>query len=1045
MYKRISKAFLTTLVLQVFTIIAFAQNLTIKGHVTDGDGGPVAGASVTIKKTKFGVATDASGNFSISATKGATLVITAVNHADKEIRIENANILNIILGIATSTALNEVVVIGYGTQRKEAITGSVASISGGKVNEVPAVDISRALQGRIAGVEMAQTSSKPGAGLQIRIRGTRSLTDGLNDPLVVLDGIPFGGSLSDISPSEIKSIDILKDASATAIYGSRGANGVILVTTNKGAAAQKAHLSYNGYEGVKKVWAEYPMMNGPQFWALRKANNATPGASIRTNTIDEQDTTVNTDWQSLLYRTGYVTSHDLGVTGGSEKGSYSIGFGYFKDQGVIPLQYFERYSLRTALDQRIGNAIRIGLNTNTNFSNNYGNNLGPYSTMNLSPTINPRNADGSWKRTVNLNTTGANWAYTKHALDSLGSNYIDLTRAFSSYNSIFGELKIPGITGLAYRINVGLNFRQSNYGNYTGYGVFSATPTTISSATVTNNHSLNWTIENLLTYDRTFARVHKINAVALYSAEQTTSWYSSINATGIQNSDFAFYNIGAVTDPSGQITVSPNPSTPYYAQRGLKSYMARVMYSYDDRYLLSATVRSDGSSVLAPGHQWNTYPAVSAGWNLTKERFMEKFSFINNLKLRVGYGQTSNQAIGPYQTLGALTVSPYNFGPSTYYTGYYVTQLPNPSLGWEFSKTWNYGLDFSLLKNRLSGTVEYYTINTSNVLLNVGLPPTSGVGSYTANIGATQNKGIEFSLNGVIIDNKNGWTWEMGVNVYANRNKLLRLYSGKPYDKGNLWFPGHPIDVIYDYKKIGLMTAADSASGYMKAAEPSGNVGMIKVAYNTKDTSLNFKNGVPSRIIGAGSALDNDDRQIYDIQPDFEGGFNTRVAYKSFDLSIIGYFKNGGLLQSTLYGSSGYLDNLNTRSGNNVNIDYWRPDHTDAYAPRPGGVGGDNPKYGSTLGYFSASYLKVRTITLGYNFNDRWMKKAGIERMRVYFTAENPFVLFSPYNKFSGMDPETNSYADQNSAVSAGPHRLLTIGTNTPSTRNFLVGFNVTF
>jgi TonB-linked SusC/RagA family outer membrane protein len=335
--------------------------ITMKGRVLNEKNLAVAGASVAVKGATGGVTTDAGGNFSISVPAGTTLVISYIGYTAKEIKAR-AGTMDISL-LPGRNDLDQVVVIGYGTQRRKDVTGSVATISGDKVNEVPGVDISRALQGRIAGVQMSQTSSKPGAGMQIRIRGTRSL-NATNDPLVVLDGIPFIGTLNDISPSEIKSVDILKDASATAIYGSRGANGVILITTNKGSAGQRARLSYNGYAGFKKVWGEYPMMNGPEYAALRKANNATPGASIRNNTLDENDS-VNTDWQKLLYQTGYVTNQDLGVTGGSERGNYSIGFNYFKDQGVIPLQYYERYSLRTALEQRIGTLLRIGLVTNS--------------------------------------------------------------------------------------------------------------------------------------------------------------------------------------------------------------------------------------------------------------------------------------------------------------------------------------------------------------------------------------------------------------------------------------------------------------------------------------------------------------------------------------------------------------------------------------------------------------------------------------------------------------------------------------------------------
>lgn len=458
------------------------------------------------------------------------------------------------------------------------------------------------------------------------------------------------------------------------------------------------------------------------------------------------------------------------------------------------------------------------------------------------------------------------------------------------------------------------------------------------------------------------------------------------------------------------------------------------MYSYDNRYMLSATVRSDASSRLAPGHQWHTYPAVSAGWNITNESFMRDITWLNSLKLRAGYGQTSNQAIAPYATLGVLSTRPYNFGEDNYATGYYVTQLPNPSLGWEYSETWNYGLDFSLFHNRLSGTIEYYTTNTKDILLGVSLPPTSGVSSYTANIGQTQNKGFEITLNGTIIDGgRDGFTWDAGFNLYANRNKLIALASGATKDEGNGWFVGHNINSIYDYQKIGLWQEKDP---YLDILEPGGKVGMIKVKY-TGDYNAD---GSPKRAINA------DDRQIMDVDPKFLGGFNTRLAYKGFDLTVVGIFQHGGILVSSLYGSGGYLDNLTTRN-NNVKVDYWTPEHTNAKYPNPAGpLSGDNPKYGSTLGYFDASYLKFRTISLGYDFNRSLIKNSDI-KLHAYFTVQNPFVLFSPYNKESGMDPETNSYGNENAAVplSYSLRRILTIGTNTPSTRNYIVGINLSF
>ncbi|RZK21324.1 MAG: TonB-dependent receptor, partial [Hymenobacter sp.] len=437
----------------------------------------------------------------------------------------------------------------------------------------------------------------------------------------------------------------------------------------------------------------------------------------------------------------------------------------------------------------------------------------------------------------------------------------------------------------------------------------------------------------------------------------------------------------------------------------------------------------------APGHKWNAYPAVSIGWNVAKESFMQGIEAVSMLKLRAGYGVTSNQAVSPYSTLGLLATRPYNFGPTDYQTGLYVSQLPNPALGWEYSRTWNYGIDFALLKNRLSGTVEYYVTNTRNLLLGLGLPATSGVGSYTANIGATQNKGIELSLNGVILDNLNGWTWEAGVNLYANRNQITSLAGAQQRDEANWWFVGSPINVIFDYEKQGLWQQGDS---YLNILEPGGNAGMIKVKY----TGTYNADGSPTRAIGAA------DRQVINTNPNFLGGFNTRLAYKGFDLSVVGVFQNGGLLNSTIYGSSGYLNLLNGRRGN-VKVDYWTPDNTGASFPKPGGLAsGDNPKYGSTLGYFDASYLKVRTVSLGYNFDtNTWLKNAGISRLRLYVTAQNPFVFFSPYKKQSGMDPETNSNGNENAAVPLSDNlsRILTLGTNAPATRTYLAGVDLTF
>ena len=999
------------------SVASVQQTKQVSGHVADSQG-PLIGATVMEKGTTNGTVTDFEGNFSLNVSPGATLVVSYVGYESQEVKAADGMRVNLK---EDGHVVNEVVVIGYGTQRREAVTGSVANIGGEKLNQVAASNAAQALQGRVAGVLMTQTSSKPGAEMQVRIRGQRSLTAS-NDPLIVLDGIPFMGALSDINPTDIKSMDILKDASATAIYGSRGANGVIIITTVKGTQGTPAKVTYNGYVSFRSVFKKYPMMDGPTFSKFRQY------AGKYQNSLDESDN-INTDWQDLYYQTGVSHNHDISVAGGTNGGSYSFGAGYYKDESVVPTEGYQRISVRGNFDQKVGEYFRFGLSTNNSYRMTEGvNNM--YNILSSTPISSPYDENGNLKR-YNALPADDQPVVTKETVERDKDVWLSENKGFGSYNTLFAEVKCPWVEGLSYRINVGLNYRTSKSGSFTGTGVNNKDENAINGASIGENQTRNWAVENLLSYDRIFAEKHNVNVVAMYSAEQTRYESTGASADGIPADYFQYYALDKATG------ANVNVNNYNYWQSGLVSWMGRVMYSYDNKYMLSVAVRSDASSVLAKGHQWHTYPAVSAGWNIARESFMENVKWVDNLKFRVGYGETSNQAISAYKTLGGLGIRNYNFGDGTNHkAGYYVNSLPNPELGWEYSKTWNFGLDFSLFNGRLYGTFEYYSQKTNDILLNVNLPSTSGVSSYTGNIGKTQNKGWEFTLNGIIIDNKNGWNWEAGINMYQNRNELTELASGEKRDEGNLWFVGYPIDVIYDYEYQGLWQAGEEAA--MNVLEPGGNIGMIKVKH---DRALDA-NGNPTRAIGA------DDREIMSMEPDLIGGFNTTVAYKNFDLTVIGAFQIGGKLISAIHSSNGYLNMLTGRR-NNIDVDYWTEQNTGAKYPKPGGIqSGDNPKYGSTLGYFNAGYLKFRTITLGYNFeNLKAIKDLGISRLRLYASIQNPFVLFSPYNNESGLDPETNSWSNENTAVgySFGSHRMPIIGYNTPATRNFLFGLNVTF
>lgn len=1018
LYKALAKPKRLMLFLTLFFAshysFAQGQDINVTGTVTSSeDGAGVVGVTVLIKGTSTAAVTDIDGSYSITAPENSVLEFSSMGFATQEITV-TSSVIDVSLQPSEET-LEQVVVIGYGTQRKEAVTGSVASIKGDAVRDVPSPNITQALQGRLAGVEINQTDSRPGAAMQIRIRGVRSLT-GSNNPLIVLDGIPFSGSISDINSDDIKSVDVLKDASATAVYGSRGANGVILITTKKGATGQEAKFSYNTFFGVRNAM-EYPMMNGTELAALRDA------AGIYPNDGPDESRDVNTNWQDLYYKTGITQNHHLNVTGGTQKGNYSFSTTYYKDEGVVPLQDYERISLFGSLDQQIGNYVRIGFTTNSNYSVT-NNGTGLYGVLSQSPLASPYNEDGTYRRVIET-TADQSWVNTRHSLESLGDMYVNQTRAYATYNSAYGEVSIPWVEGLKYRLNLGGTLRASFYGYYEGAGVFDFNEATVSNANINQSLTTSWTAENILSYDRTFGK-HNVSALALYSAQEDKYNSSAFSTTQIAADAFQFYNLGRTDQP-----VVADPNNQGYSVTALTSYMGRVMYGYDNRYMFNASYRTDGSSRLAPGNKYHSYSAVSAGWNLANESFMEGVKGVSQLKLRVGYGQNANQAINPYKTLGALASRPYNFA-DVFTTGYYVSEAPSPDLGWEYTKGWNYAVDYGFFDNRLTGSIEYYNNKTSDVLVSVGLPGSSGLGSYTANAANTQNKGFEFTANGIIIDNPNGFNLQAGFNIYANQNEITSLSDGTDRNEGNAWFVGKPINVIYDYNRLGLWQEGDP---YLDILEPGGNVGMIKVEYTGEYNA----DGTPVRAIGAA------DRKVIDVNPDFQGGFNTSMSYKGFDLGIVGAFQSGGVLVSTLYGGGGYLNLLNGRRGN-VDVDYWTPENTDARYPNPAGVrSGDNLKYASTLGYFDASYVKIRTLTLGYNFTQDFIKKAGFERVRLYATLQNALILYSPFHKETGSDPEPNSYGDQNQAVSGYQSRILVVGTNAPNTRNFVFGLNVTF
>ena len=1041
--KMLPFSLLLLFVVCLFTSVQAQTVIRAKGKVLNEKNLPVEGASVIVKGTKKGVTTSADGSFAIDIPQGGTLVITGADIMAKEIKVTNGNDLQIQVQAKTTT-LDDVVVVGYGTQRKKDVTGAVVSVGEKALREVPVANLQSALQGRAAGLEVQKTGTRPGAGAVIRIRGERTI-NGSNDPLIILDGIPYeGGNLNDINPDEVASVDILKDASATAVYGSRGSNGVILITTKKGKPGE-AKMSYNGYAGAVSVRNKYNVLNAQEYIALRDLTNINP---YMPEELVNRAKGQSTDWQDVMYKNGYVTDQNLSVSGGSAGGStFSLGGGYYKETTVLPGQDFGRYSLRATIDTKVGKKLKIGLNTLNNLSITNGSqfNNPMFPIITLSPLMSAYDSLGNPVLSPTGNTTDRVSQYNPVFLKDNNGQWVDKIRRVRSFNSLYAEYQI--IPGLKYRFNAGLDFRQQENDQFQksdkalSPSYFRAKKG--NTASVNNAEGYGYTLENILTYDKAIGK-HKFTVTGLYSYQEDHSHNTSVSKDSIDEDFIQFYNLGqASASNSTKPTVSGSEVS--YA---LESYMLRLNYSFNDKYLLTLTERIDGSSRLAPGNKYHQYPAASFGWNISSEKFMEKIKAVDNLKLRVGVGQTSNQSVNPYTSLGLVSPynyngysSPsvpggtirYNYGPSTIVTGYSLVTLPNPNLDWEYTKTINVGLDFSLLKNRVTGSIEWYKSTTDKILYGIGLPVTSGVaGSYTTNIGEMENKGVEFTISTTNIRNSNGFSWSTDLNLFANRNKLLKLNSGFKDVPGSQLFIGQPLSAIYDYNKMGIWQLSEAA----EAAKFGNQPGDIKLQDVNGDGKLDANND--RKILGSGQAK-------------IQGGLTNRFTYKNIDLSFVLYGRFGGLLVSQIHQPYAAYTNVQDGLRNTIKTNYWTPTNPSNDYPIAGFLSRASTRQvtsdWTTLGYYDASFIKVRTINVGYTFAPSFLSKLKMQSFRAYVAVQNPFVLYSPYMRNAGgVDPEatgTGNQGVQNPGNLSG--RALTVGLNTPPTRSINIGFNVTF
>lgn len=1019
------------------------SNVKVTGTVTDDAGRNLPGVTVSVGANA--TASDGNGHFSISVPAGSTVSFTYIGYGLTTHKVDSKDETVVIKLISESREMEQVVVVGYGTQKKRDVTGSVTSVSEKSLREVPVANLQQALQGRAAGLEAQTTSTSPGAGTQIRVRGVRTI-NGSSDPLIILDGIPYDGTLSDINPDDIASVDILKDASATAIYGSRGSNGVILLTTKRGRAGT-ARISYSGYYGLGDVSFKYPVYSPDEYKALRATGTYASGYTpIEKIGMAEGRTT---NWQDLMYKTAHKTDNNITVAGGTENGTtYSLSGGYYKEDAVLPGQDYTRYSVRGTIDSRFGKNIKIGLNTLNSIAVTNGSQFIKYGYMFPMLSLSPLSVPDTNGVMVLQPAGNPNDGLTYNPLLANNSHNIDKITRLRTFNSLYGEWEF--LRGLKYRINVGLNYTHEEQDQFKGqdmpgvniadvHNYFNAGKGNF--ASVNNIPSWGYTVENLLTYDKTFKEKHRISFTGLYSIQESHSHSSYMSKDSIDADFVEFYNLGQAN------SIHPPVVSGTETSWALISYMARLNYAFSDKYMLTLTERTDGSSRLA--NKWHSYFAASAGWNITSEAFLNNVSWLDNLKLRAGFGQTSNQSIAPYASLGSVSpildpsvTNPvgntlkYNWGPAVY-TGYKINAIPNQNLDWEYTKTLNVGLDFALFKSRLTGSVDYYQQKTNKILYTLPLPYTSGVNSINTNLGNMENWGMEFSVSSVNIKpvSNSGFSWTTDLNLFFNKNKLTNLGDGSLQNTDQQLFVGQSMTSIYDFKKLGIWQTSEAA----EAAKYNSLPGQLKLEDH------GGPGGKPDGVI------DNNDKYVIgNSDAKLQGGMTNRFAYKNFDLSIVMYARFGGTLISQIHQpTSLYLTNLQG-DRNQIAVDYWTPSNPTNWFPYPGNTVSPVTGAMSTLGYYDASFVKIRSINVGYTFKPSLIKAIRAQSARVYASVDNVATMFSPYMKQTGIDPEGTGTGDQSVSPlgnirAGGNNPYITIGASTPRTRSFLLGLNITF
>ena len=987
-----------------------AQKQQVTGTVTDEAGEPLIGVTVIENGASVGAITDLDGNYSLEAAPNATLTFSYVGYLTQNVKLGGRSNLNITLK-EDNALLDEVVVVGYGIQRKSDVTGALTRVNEEQLNNRPVSNAFEALQGKAAGVDIT-TSERPGTVGSILIRGSRSI-NASNSPLYVVDGIPVNDGIDNLNPRDIEAIDILKDASSTAIYGSRGANGVVLITTKRGKEG-KLQLTYSGSMTFEKLVDKSPAFSASDYitwrrWAYYNADPTTNPRGDQPNQDRDQDyfsgdpyalanvnkgwangswngsLVDNTDWASFVTQTGVTQEHNLRASGGTKDIQSSFSFGYLDNEGTQKGQQYKRYNAALTTDIQATKWFKMGGSINASWSKQkygysrtgqVGTSSGPTDIYNAAKAL-PRYTvpyddsgeiiDQPGGSVVNAYTVIDEWKKSKDNREyfrAMGSFYAQID---------FGKIIEP-LQGLMYKVQFGPDFRYSRTGQFLDSS--SATRKGGNNyARRSDDRHFTWTLDNMLLYNRIFGD-HSVGVTLLHSATKYNAESGNMSAQRIYMPSFLWNNFGDidVTNTDNQASMGSG-----FSQNQLLSYMARVNYSFKDRYLLTVSGRYDGASVLAKGNKWSFFPSMAIGWRMEQESFLKDVSWLDQLKLRFGVGTTGNASVSAYGTLGTIQSFYMPFSTANerilitnepYYTNN-QTRMANKDLGWERTTQYNFGIDFSFLRGRINGSIDLYTSRTKDLLLQQSLPSLTGYPSMMANIGETKNKGFDLTLN-VIPVRVAGFEWSSTINAAYQKDEIVELANGKEDDIANSWFIGESIAVYYGYDNNGLWQESDAAE-------------MAK--FNEKGHK--FTAGSVRPVDQNGDyVIDDKDRVILgNRNPRWTLGWSNTFSWKGLELSIdlFGRFKymisTGGEGQYGMYAQR--------------EIDYWTPDNTGAEWQKPvySTAGGDS--YSSLLGFKNASFIKIRNLSLGYRLDKTLCDRIGISGAKVYIQGRNLGMLAS--------------------------------------------------